>query len=395
MRKTVQRNAIINYLKENTSHPTVNDIYQTVSKEISSISLTTVYNTLYLLKQEGIIRELVIPKQDCKRYDANVLPHSHLICQKCSKIIDADLSFQSGITEEQKQSLDFQTEDVYIYGLCSSCKSKRNDLQPFLTIVQKSTHLHFIVTGENTKENVLKCLKDIHRVCVERNSRRILIESHLSGKCLQVLDIHEIVSSASNIGAAFYKAIALVIINSDKKLMKFAEDVAVNRALIMSVFSTVEEAETWLNPDKDKISFNLNKTEMEDSCKELMNAFEGVLSWKWDNRFETVLAEFGVEKIDNICEILKQYFSTMWNRSSIKKAPDTVQRINVDLNDLWPGQLLFTTDTNRDAFVYCAWWPWKNGKTISLRVAPFYKELLDSELEKDVKIQQFKGWFGI
>lgn len=393
MRKTVQRHSIINYLKDNTSHPTANDIYQAVSKETPLVSLATVYNTLSLMKQEGLVRELEITNQDCKRYDANVLPHAHLICQECGKIIDANLSSQSGIAEERQQSFYCQAGDVYIYGLCSSCQSKKNNSQSFLTIIQRPTHTHFIVTGENTNENVSKCLNDIHSESIGRNYQRILIESRLSGRCLQVLDIYEIISKSSNRGAGFYKAIAFVSKDSDKKLMHFAEDVAVNRSLPLSVFSTVEEAEEWLNPDKAKISSYHNKTELEDNCKELMSAFEGVLSWKWDGRFETALAEFSVEKKDNVCEILKQYFSTIWNRSSIDKAPESVQRISIDLRDIWPGQMLFTSDINREPFIFCAWWPWEDGNTISLRIAPFYNKVLASE--KVTTIEQFKGWFGI
>ena len=35
-----------------------------------------------------------------------------------------------------------------------------------------------------------------------------------------------------------------------------------------------------------------NKSGLENACKELWSGFQGVLSWKWDSRFETVLAEF-------------------------------------------------------------------------------------------------------
>jgi hypothetical protein len=55
--------------------------------------------------------------------------------------------------------------------------------------------------------------------------------------------------------------------------------------------------------------------------------------------------------------------------------------------------LLFTSDPKRDALIFCAWWPWGDGKTISIRIAPFFKKLSDSETA--AKIQLFKGWFGV
>jgi len=135
------------------------------------------------------------------------------------------------------------------------------------------------------------------------------------------------------------------------------------------------------------------KSGIENDCKELLRGFQGVLSWKWDSRFETILAEFGVDKKDSIRAILERYLKTTWDSSNIDNAPDIVRLINRQLGGLKSRQLLFTSDPNRDAFIFCAWWPWGDGKTISIRIAPSYKELLDSE--KAEKIQLFKGWFGI
>ena len=136
-----------------------------------------------------------------------------------------------------------------------------------------------------------------------------------------------------------------------------------------------------------------NKSGVENDCKELSSSFQGVLSWKWDGRLDTVLAEFGVGKKDSIRAILARNLTIAWDTSNIDKAPDSVQVINSHLGSLRTGQLLFTSDPNREAFVFCGWWPWDDGKTISIRIAPSYKKLLDSE--KAEKIRLFKGWFGI
>lgn len=136
-----------------------------------------------------------------------------------------------------------------------------------------------------------------------------------------------------------------------------------------------------------------NKSGIENDCKELFTVFQGVLAWKWDGRFETVLAEFGADKKGSIRPILERYLSIPWDISNIGKAPDIVRTVNNNLGGLRSGQLLFTSDPNRDALTFCAWWPWGDGKTISIRIAPFYKELLASE--KAGRIQLLKGWFGI
>ena len=136
-----------------------------------------------------------------------------------------------------------------------------------------------------------------------------------------------------------------------------------------------------------------NQAELENNCKELASAFKGILSWKWDSRFDTVLAEFGTDKKNSVRAILDQYLSNTWDSANIGKAPDAVQRINIDLGKLRSGQLLFTSDPRQDTFIFCAWWPWGDGQTISIRIAPYYKKLSDSD--KAEKTQQLKDWFEI
>jgi len=135
------------------------------------------------------------------------------------------------------------------------------------------------------------------------------------------------------------------------------------------------------------------ETRLENHYKKLSGAFQGVLSWKWDSRLETVLAEFGADKDHNIRKILERSLPMAWDSSNMGKAPDTVRTINDHLGGLWPGQRLLTSNPEGDALIFCAWWPWGDGKTISIRIAPFYQALSDPE--KAEKIQLLKGCFGI
>ena len=138
---------------------------------------------------------------------------------------------------------------------------------------------------------------------------------------------------------------------------------------------------------------DLNKSDLENVCRELLSAFQGIFSWKWDSLLETVLAEFDVDNKDSTRAILERCLSSTWNSSNIGNAPAIVQLINSNLGGLRSGQLLFTSDPSQDAIIFCAWWPWGDGKTISIRIAPLYMKLSDSE--KAEQIQLFKRWFGI
>jgi hypothetical protein len=136
-----------------------------------------------------------------------------------------------------------------------------------------------------------------------------------------------------------------------------------------------------------------DKSKLEKDCEEILNAFQGILSWKWDSRFDTVLAEFSAEDKENIRAILDKYLKITWNHSNIRNAPAVVKKINSHLGKLRSGQLLFTSDPNRDVVIFCAWWPWGDGKTISLRIASSCKEL--SASKKAGKNQRTKRWFGL
>ena len=74
----------------------------------------------------------------------------------------------------------------------------------------------------------------------------MLIEERLEGPRLNTREVTEIASKESRSALGFFKAIAHVDINAEGDLMKFAENVAVNRAIPVRNFSTLAEARQWL-----------------------------------------------------------------------------------------------------------------------------------------------------
>lgn len=139
----------------------------------------------------------------------------------------------------------------------------------------------------------------------------------------------------------------------------------------------------------------LNETvkALENSFKDLADAFHGKIEWKWDGRFKTALGEFSADVKDDVLGILEQYLVSTWDSSSVKEAPAVVQEIKKNLGGLMSGQLLLLSDLNKAAFIFCAWWPWGNGTKVSIRIAPFGKDLSDEEATALTTI--FRGWFKI
>lgn len=115
-----------------------------------------------------------------------------------------------------------------------------------LTVEQKSGYLHAVATGENSKENVSAYLAELRDECIARGCYRVLIEERLVGPRLRTLDVFEVIFKGSAQARGLYTAIAYVDVNAEGDLMKFAQTAAVNRGIPVSLFSTVAEAENWI-----------------------------------------------------------------------------------------------------------------------------------------------------
>ena len=113
-------------------------------------------------------------------------------------------------------------------------------------------------------------------------------------------------------------------------------------------------------------------------CDNLITSSRDLLSWQWDSRFNMALAQFNSEDTDRVQEILRGYFAYSWMSSDADQAPPAVQEVIGLLGGLMSGQILFTTDPEQ-VFLLGAWWPWNNGKKISIRVAFHGENLTDSQ----------------
>jgi hypothetical protein len=119
-----------------------------------------------------------------------------------------------------------------------------------LTFHQEPTYLHVIVTGENTKENVRNYLAEVLRECEKRSLSRVLIEERLNGARLELLEVFRIVAETGAMVRGKLDAIAYVDVFAQGDTMRFAETVAVNRAVPAMVFAAVPEAVRWLQNER-------------------------------------------------------------------------------------------------------------------------------------------------
>ena len=84
---TTQRLAIYNFLISREDHPSAYQIYQTLKNDYPTISLGTVYKTLDLLEELGLVQKLGFT-EDRVRYDPDMELHINMVCSKCGTIYD-------------------------------------------------------------------------------------------------------------------------------------------------------------------------------------------------------------------------------------------------------------------------------------------------------------------
>lgn len=122
IKPSVQRMAIMEYLRTHRTHPTADEIYSALSPSIPTLSKTTVYNTLKLFSEKGAALSLNIEDKNT-RFDGDVSSHAHFICENCGQIHDLPLSEQQN-TALKQQTNDLMIKEVQVYykGYCKTCK---------------------------------------------------------------------------------------------------------------------------------------------------------------------------------------------------------------------------------------------------------------------------------
>ena len=121
-----QRLQILNNIISNPCHPTIDQIYSRLLTELPTLSRTTIYNTLKIFVEAGLVQEVTIENNEV-RYDARTESHGHFKCKKCGKIYDFNISVDDILVEGLN---DFQVDNknVYFIGICKDClKKSEND----------------------------------------------------------------------------------------------------------------------------------------------------------------------------------------------------------------------------------------------------------------------------
>ena len=123
---TTQRRLLLKLLQEADRHMDAKELYRRASAKDQSISPATVYRSLDLFKQLGLIDERRLGKVSCS-YEIKRSPeHQHLVCQGCGRVIEFESPLVQKLLDTVRRRHGFNATKVELYleGYCQECESK-------------------------------------------------------------------------------------------------------------------------------------------------------------------------------------------------------------------------------------------------------------------------------
>lgn len=123
-----QRDAVLEELSSRRDHPTAEEIYFSLKKDIPALSLGTVYRNLSRLADENKILRLSTSLAD--RFDATTANHYHLLCSECQHLFDVDMDVLADIDKIASEKTDavITGHSLVFSGICIDCqKNKLNN----------------------------------------------------------------------------------------------------------------------------------------------------------------------------------------------------------------------------------------------------------------------------
>ena len=123
---TAQRRLLLELLRDAEGHIDAKELYRRANGRDDSIGPATVYRSLNLFKELGLVDEMRLSKVRCY-YEIKQLPeHQHLVCQGCDKVIE----FQNPIIEQlieavrREHGFKITKAELYLEGYCPECDEK-------------------------------------------------------------------------------------------------------------------------------------------------------------------------------------------------------------------------------------------------------------------------------
>jgi Fur family ferric uptake transcriptional regulator len=121
-RITPQRQLVLDAVAR-LQHGTPDEICAEVQRSASGVNLSTVYRTLELLEELGMVTHTHLGHGAPTYHAATVDDHLHLVCRDCGAITETDVSLADDLVARLADQHGFETDVAHfaIYGRCRAC----------------------------------------------------------------------------------------------------------------------------------------------------------------------------------------------------------------------------------------------------------------------------------
>jgi Fe2+ or Zn2+ uptake regulation protein len=127
-RDTAQRSLILEVVMQAEGHLTAGEIFEQVRRREPRVAYGTVYRSLHVLADHGLIQELTFA-DEASRYDKRVDRHDHVYCTECGLLVDVEVPvalMAHHVAAEQSGFLVTRHHTVF-EGACPECRARAND----------------------------------------------------------------------------------------------------------------------------------------------------------------------------------------------------------------------------------------------------------------------------
>jgi len=124
-RLTPQRLMILKAVEDANSHISAEEIYAQVRTYYPQMNISTVYRTLELVKELGLVTETDMGDGRVRYHCMGKGHHHHLVCEKCGSIIDMEETILDPLWSEIERKYNFKVDMKHLvfFGLCAGCRT--------------------------------------------------------------------------------------------------------------------------------------------------------------------------------------------------------------------------------------------------------------------------------
>jgi Fur family peroxide stress response transcriptional regulator len=121
-RQTAQRAVILEVVKLSDEHLTAGEVFERVRQRDPRVAYGTVYRSLHLLVQHGLIQELTFADQ-ASRYDGRTDRHDHVHCMSCGLLLDVEvpMALTAKHIAEERSGFTITSHHTVFAGTCPEC----------------------------------------------------------------------------------------------------------------------------------------------------------------------------------------------------------------------------------------------------------------------------------